>query len=193
MANLRKILLGIIAVAAVAVTFLMVPTPTTITVSPTFPTTGSQSATSHSSDIAGAIANGELNNGSAQGAPQQTVVNGWTARDLLAVIGHQMDEQNSLIAQSGQNSADVVAAIAASSKAQTDAIAQLAAAPIDRRPTILLMLGVLALVVIGLTQQTGGSTPLASASAPTVPNAPPVGLPLQQPSPPTGSVYGEFN
>lgn len=41
------------------------------------------------STIEAAISNAETNEDSASGAPQQAVVNGWVARDLLEVIAHQ--------------------------------------------------------------------------------------------------------
>lgn len=42
--------------------------------------------------ISAALAGGELNESSADSAPQQQVVNGWVARDLLAAIGRQNEE-----------------------------------------------------------------------------------------------------
>ena len=47
-------------------------------------------------DVSSTLRAAELNNSSAQGAPQQTVVNGWAARDLLAL---QVDRSDALIAQ----------------------------------------------------------------------------------------------
>jgi hypothetical protein len=40
-------------------------------------------------DVDSALALAELNEGTASGAPQQTVVNGWVARDLLEVHSKQ--------------------------------------------------------------------------------------------------------
>ena len=55
-----------------------------------------------SSDIAGfrsdaksALADAEINNSSAEGAPQQQVVNGWAARDLSAI---QVGQTNDVLA-----------------------------------------------------------------------------------------------
>lgn len=72
----------------------------------------------HNADVVAALAAADANNSMAEGAPQQQVVNGWVARDLLAILSAQLDEQN---------------------------------AASDRKVPLLLMLGVLALVVIGCT------------------------------------------
>src|SRR3712207_4067713 len=45
-----------------------------------------------SPEIASALADYELNNARTQGAPQQHVVNGWVAKDLLTVIAEQQNE-----------------------------------------------------------------------------------------------------
>lgn len=58
-----------IAIGAVAVTFGMTPVRTI-----------------SSSDISKAMADNMMNDSSARTAPQQTVVNGWVARDLLEVL-----------------------------------------------------------------------------------------------------------
>lgn len=76
------------------------------------------SSADHNAEVSAALAAAEANNSIAEGAPQQQVVNGWVARDLLAIISSQLDEQN---------------------------------AASDRKVPLLLMLGVLALVVIGCT------------------------------------------
>lgn len=55
----------------------------------------SSSPRGYGSDISGSISVDELNEESAQGAPQQTVVNGWVARDLLEIIAKQNDERSS--------------------------------------------------------------------------------------------------
>ncbi len=49
--------------------------------------------------VAGALSNWELNNDNAQGAPQQQVVNGWAAKDLLAIQAQQNSDLLKLAAQ----------------------------------------------------------------------------------------------
>jgi hypothetical protein len=44
------------------------------------------------SEIKGALADYELDNLRTQGAPQQAVVNGWVAKDLLTIIAEQQNE-----------------------------------------------------------------------------------------------------
>lgn len=73
----RIVLLALIAVAAIVIAAL----PTS-------------SSSNHSADVAAALSMAEMNNELAEGAPQQTVVNGWVARDLLAIMSEQLDEQN---------------------------------------------------------------------------------------------------
>lgn len=48
---------------------------------------------SHAAERAEIEANDDLNNGSTEGAPQQTVVNGWTEIAYLKLISEQLDEQ----------------------------------------------------------------------------------------------------
>src|SRR5688572_25884644 len=45
-----------------------------------------------SSDISRVLAEYELNEARTEGAPQQQVVNGWVARDLLTIIAEQQNE-----------------------------------------------------------------------------------------------------
>jgi hypothetical protein len=45
-----------------------------------------------STDIARVLAGYEMNEARTQGAPQQQVVNGWVAKDLLTVIAEQQNE-----------------------------------------------------------------------------------------------------
>lgn len=45
--------------------------------------------TASAADISSALLDDSLNQKAATGAPQQSVVNGWTARDLLTVIARQ--------------------------------------------------------------------------------------------------------
>jgi hypothetical protein len=63
----------ILIVAAIGVGFGMNPSNTGI-------------AASHRAAISDALVTDTLNNAQTEGAPQQAVVNGWTAKDLLTVI-----------------------------------------------------------------------------------------------------------
>lgn len=71
----RGLLIGMAAIAALSLGF-------------------SESWVARSSDIAMVLRSSEENNSRAQGAPQQQVVNGWAARDLLAL---QVDRADLLI------------------------------------------------------------------------------------------------
>ncbi len=76
MSLVRRIGAVVLAVAAVVVWFAMAPSE----------------SSDRSADIAGALAEYELNEAMTQGAPQQQVVNGWVARDLLTVIAEQQND-----------------------------------------------------------------------------------------------------
>jgi hypothetical protein len=62
-----------LALAAVVIWFAMAP----------------NESSDRSTDIAGVLSDYELNNARTQGAPQQQVVNGWAAKDLLTIIAEQ--------------------------------------------------------------------------------------------------------
>lgn len=49
----------------------------------------------HSSDVAQIESDDDTNNAAASGAPQQTVVNGWTAINYQRLASEQMDEASS--------------------------------------------------------------------------------------------------
>ncbi len=66
----------VLAFAAVVIWFAMAP----------------DESSDRSSDIASALAEYELNEARTEGAPQQQVVNGWVARDLLTVIAEQQND-----------------------------------------------------------------------------------------------------
>jgi hypothetical protein len=74
-ALIRRVGAIVLAAAAVMVLFGMAPEHTT---SPSM--------------ISAALSDDQLNQSNAQGAPQQAVVNGWTARDLLTIIARQGEE-----------------------------------------------------------------------------------------------------
>ncbi len=83
----RRVGAAVLAIAAVAVWFLMAPAE------PEVPAVQAQeSVRDRSSEIRSALANYELNEARTQGAPQQAVVNGWVAKDLLTIIAEQQNE-----------------------------------------------------------------------------------------------------
>ncbi len=71
----RRIGAVVLAVAAALIWFVMAP----------------DEPSSASGDVSQALAEYELNEARTEGAPQQQVVNGWVARDLLAIIAEQQD------------------------------------------------------------------------------------------------------
>ncbi|SNS38843.1 hypothetical protein SAMN04488107_2346 [Geodermatophilus saharensis] len=87
MVVVRRVGAAILAVAAVAVWFLMEPAE------PKQPVAQVQEQVSdRSREISGALADYEANERFTQGAPQQAVVNGWVAKDLLTIIAEQQNE-----------------------------------------------------------------------------------------------------
>jgi hypothetical protein len=72
----RRVGAIVLALAAVVVWFAMAP----------------DESSDRSSEIARVLADYELNEGRTQGAPQQQVVNGWAAKDLLTIIAKQQNE-----------------------------------------------------------------------------------------------------
>ncbi|MGY1604559.1 hypothetical protein [Geodermatophilus sp. SYSU D00815] len=80
----RRVGAALIAVAAVAIWFLMAPEdPEPITV---------KGVADRSAQIDQALSDYELNDISASSAPQQQVVNGWVAKDLLTIMAEQQNE-----------------------------------------------------------------------------------------------------
>jgi hypothetical protein len=80
----RRVGAAILAVAAFAVWFLLAPDEPVVQA----PTPVSD----RSSEIDAALSAYELNNARTQGAPQQAVVNGWLAKDLLTTMAEQQNE-----------------------------------------------------------------------------------------------------
>jgi hypothetical protein len=119
---LRKVLLGLIALAAVVVTFGLQPDGETVLVSAPLER--------YDSLIETALSDYDANNAMADSAPQQEVVNGWVAKDLLTI--------QAMIQANGQEFV-----------VQT---------PNDPRIEILILLGILALVVMGVTPSVVKST-----------------------------------
>ena len=92
-----------IAIAAVAVASTNAPQPKAV--APLGIAT-----TDVSSDVATALSDDTVNQASATSAPQQAVVNGWTARDLLAAIGRGEDAQTPALQEAARFVAATVAA-----------------------------------------------------------------------------------
>ena len=72
----RRVGAIVLALAAVVIWFAMAP----------------DESSDRSSDIASALSDYELNEARTEGAPQQQVVNGWVAKDLLTVIAEQQND-----------------------------------------------------------------------------------------------------
>jgi flagellar basal body-associated protein FliL len=70
----------------------------------------STSTADHSPQIAAALSDDTTNAKSASSAPQQQVVNGWTARDLLAVQAATANDQLA-VARAGSNASRQIAAL----------------------------------------------------------------------------------
>ena len=125
---LRPIGFGAIAIVAIAAWVLLRPTTTGTT--PTLP-----SATQYETLIAQALDDNAANDSRTESAPQQQVVNGWVARDLLTIIAKQ--------------NADILRASGAIVESNGD----LRTNPFDERIPALLGLTVLAIVWDGLTRR----------------------------------------
>ncbi|RFU19914.1 hypothetical protein [Geodermatophilus marinus] len=72
----RRVGAILLALAAIVVWFAMAP----------------DESSDRSSDIASALADYGLNEARTHGAPQQQVVNGWVAKDLLTIIAEQQND-----------------------------------------------------------------------------------------------------
>lgn len=101
------------------------------------------SASGYESLISTALADDASNNLLAQGAPQQSVVNGWTARDLLTIIAKQ--------------NADLLRA----QGAVVDVTGGLQTQPFDQRVPALLLIGILAVCWLGISAPRSISARLA--------------------------------
>jgi hypothetical protein len=87
MTTVRRIGAAVLTLAALAVWFLMAPE------TPEAPAVQTREGVADRSvDIAEALLNYEANEARTQGAPQQSVVNGWVAKDLLTIIAEQQNE-----------------------------------------------------------------------------------------------------
>lgn len=74
MVLVRRVGAVVLALAALIVCFAMAP-----------------SSEDFQSQVSAVMADDDLNQRRAEGAPQQAVVNGWVARDLLQIIARQLD------------------------------------------------------------------------------------------------------
>jgi hypothetical protein len=83
----RKVGATLLAVAAIAVWFLMAPAEAKTPVVQT-----QEQVSDRSREIASVLADYELNEARTQGAPQQAVVNGWVTKDLLTIMAEQLNE-----------------------------------------------------------------------------------------------------
>ena len=124
----RQIGLAVIAVAAVAVWFVMAP-------SEPDPVTGfDPTSKTYTSLIDLTLEDYDANNDRADSAPQQQVVNGWVAKDLLTIMAYQNTDLLDAVGGLGDQNAT------ASSLAVRD----------DRTPA-LLVLAVVAVAWFGIT------------------------------------------
>lgn len=109
------------------------------------------SSTDRSDEIDGALLIADLNEESAESAPQQQVINGWTARDLLEIQANQLNDIE---------------------KAQSQTTLLLGLL------SVLASLGIVAVVLNSRPQPTPSIADLASPTPPTVsPATPPVTAP----------------
>ena len=144
-------LAGFAVLAVAAVVAWVVLAPKLATDVPTLP-----SATQYETLIADALSAHELNNASAAGAPQQQVVNGWTARDLLTIIAKE--------------NVDILRA----QGAVVDVTGTLRTTPFDERVPALLLIGVLAVCWAGVSTPRSVSSMVSVPPAPAVPSATPL-------------------
>lgn len=111
---------GFLALSAAAIAIYVAMAPEVLRDTPTLP-----SATQYESLIRSALSDYEVNNANAESAPQQQVVNGWVAKDLLTII------------------AKVQADILKAQGAVVDATGNLQTQPFDERIPALLVVGIL--------------------------------------------------
>lgn len=127
---IRRFGFGAISAVTVAVWFLLAPPPT---VPPAFVL----SVQDYASLVNQALDDAETNEVFADSAPQQQVVNGWVARDLLSLIALQNTDLLEGIGLLGEQNSDLSGALTAR----------------DERTPALVALAVLALCWHGLTSQ----------------------------------------
>jgi hypothetical protein len=128
MITFRRIGLAVLAVAAIAVFFVLAPDSSAPELSVLTPDYGNM--------VQEALSDFDANDARTEGAPQQQVVNGWVARDLLSIIAL---EQNELVEA-----------------------ARTAHAEPDNRPAALLVIAILAIALWGATSTPVRSEQLAA-------------------------------
>jgi len=163
----RKVGFGVIAAGAVAAFFLLAPPSIEVTEAyqpPLFAAEPSSFASDAYENrgyrelVLAALDDAEANESRADSAPQQQVVNGWVARDLLAVLGLAADDTvltNTVIAENTQiiaiSNTEMLLALAALSDQQA-AIAKNTTH--DQRVPAMLALGLVALAWWAVTEPT---------------------------------------
>ncbi len=141
--TLRFLGFGVLAIAAVAAFVFFTPKIVTSSYS-------LSSASQYETLIGTALADDATNNLLTQGAPQQAVVNGWTARDLLTIIAK---EQADILRAQG---------------AIVDATGILQTQPFDQRIPALLLIAVIAICWSGLTAPRSARETTAPVFVPSV-------------------------
>lgn len=128
MIEIRRIGLLVLAIASVPIFFLMKPAP---------PEEGSLnlSATNYQSLIDLAMSDYDANDALTESAPQQQVVNGWIARDLLQLQARQLADVLDALTQANESGQIVDTT--------------------DPRVPALLVVAILALSLIGFTSEEG--------------------------------------
>jgi hypothetical protein len=139
--------LGFAVLIGAAVYVYVAMAPAVVRDVPTLP-----SFTQYESLISTALADDAANNLRTEGAPQQQVVNGWTARDLLTIIAK---EQADLLKAQG---------------AVVDATGNLTTQPFDDRVPALLLIGVLAVCWAGLSAQRPEVVASSASASTPIPN-----------------------
>ncbi len=131
---------GMVMLAIAAVVIFVTGKPGEPQPATALPTPG-RLVTDYSPATESALSDYRSNNANAESAPQQQVVNGWVARDLLTIQTRELnDALRSLDLIAGQN------------VAIHDALTT--RAPRDDRPTALLLILTLAVVLWGFTAET---------------------------------------
>jgi hypothetical protein len=138
MIRIRQVGLAVLAVAAIAIFFALEPAEAEPP--PIIPAFAPE-ASDYVDLVEGALADFESNDTRADTAPKQQVVNGWVTRDLLAIIALQGAQ--SITAQDVMARQNELLYAAATTSEQR-----------DDRPAALLVIGVLAIVLWGITSVT---------------------------------------
>lgn len=136
----RQIGLAVIAIAAVAVWFVMAPSD------PDPVSSFDPTSKTYTSLIGATLDDYDSNNARTDSAPQQQVVNGWVAKDLLTIMAYQNTDLLDAVGGLGDQNAT------ASSLAVRD----------DRTPALLVLV-VVAVAWFGITAPVGRKQPEPAA------------------------------